>query len=129
MTALEGVRVICVGQFYFAPYCTLLMARLGADVIKIEAPEGDPYRRLPTVDADGTAAQFHFVNSGKRNIRLDLKSVEGQEILRKLVRTADVLVQNLSPGAMERFGLGYEQLSEVNPELIMASGTGFGSFG
>ena len=129
MTALEGVKVICVGQFYFAPYCTLLMARLGADVIKIEAPEGDPYRRLPTVDADGTAAQFHFVNSGKRNIRLDLKSAEGQEVLRKLVRTADVLVQNLSPGAMERFGLGYEQLSQVNPGLIMASGTGFGSFG
>ncbi len=129
MTALEGVKVICVGQFYFAPYCTMLMARLGADVIKIEAPEGDPYRRLPVLDEDGTSVQFRFLNSGKRTIRLDLKNPAGQEVLRKLARTADVLVQNLSPGAMDRFGLGYEQLRAVNPRLIMASGTGFGSFG
>ncbi|CAI7976670.1 MULTISPECIES: CaiB/BaiF CoA-transferase family protein [unclassified Parafrankia] len=129
MTALEGVKVICVGQFYFAPYCSMLMARLGADVIKVEAPEGDPYRRLPTVDHDGFPIQFRFLNSGKRAIRLDLKQPAGQEILRNLVRTADVLVQNLSPGAMDRRGLGYEQLSAINPGLIMASGTGFGSFG
>ncbi|MEU9779832.1 CoA transferase [Streptomyces phaeochromogenes] len=129
MTALEGVKVICVGQFYFAPYCTMLMARLGADVIKIESPQGDPYRRLPAMDEDGTPIQFRFLNSGKRTIRLDLKNPAGQEVLRDLVRNADVLVQNLSPGAMDRFGLGYEQLSDVNPGLIMASGTGFGSFG
>ncbi|MGW4909140.1 CaiB/BaiF CoA transferase family protein [Streptomyces sp. NPDC004270] len=129
MTALEGVKVICVGQFYFAPYCSMLMARLGADVIKVEAPEGDPYRRLPAVDRDGTSVQFRFLNSGKRTIRLDLKNPAGQEVLRELARNADVVVQNLSPGAMDRFGLGYEQLSAVNPRLIMASGTGFGSFG
>jgi crotonobetainyl-CoA:carnitine CoA-transferase CaiB-like acyl-CoA transferase len=129
MTALEGVKVICLGQFYFAPYCTMLMARLGADVIKIEAPDGDPYRRLPAVDCDGEPIQFQFLNSGKRAMRLDLKSPAGQELLRRLAGNADVLVQNLSPGAMERFGLGYEQLSEINPRLIMASGTGFGSFG
>jgi len=129
MTALEGVKVICVGQFYFAPYCSLLMARLGADVIKIEAPQGDPYRRLPTVDTDGYPIQFRFLNSGKRTIRLDLASPAGQDVLRDLVRNADVLVQNLSPGAMDRFGLGYDELSQVNPGLIMASGTGFGSFG
>lgn len=129
MTALEGVKVICVGQFYFAPYCSLLMARLGADVIKVEAPQGDPYRRLPTVDTDGYPIQFRFLNSGKRTIRLDLASPAGQDVLRDLVRHADVLVQNLSPGAMDRFGLGYDELSQVNPGLIMASGTGFGSFG
>ncbi|MFJ8026876.1 CaiB/BaiF CoA transferase family protein [Streptomyces sp. NPDC096311] len=129
MTALEGVKVICVGQFYFAPYCSMLMARLGADVIKVESPEGDPYRRLPAVDKDGTSVQFRFLNSGKRTIRLDLKNAAGQEVLRNLARSADVVVQNLSPGAMDRFGLGYEQLSAVNPRLIMASGTGFGSFG
>ncbi|WP_328469036.1 CoA transferase [Actinoplanes sp. NBC_00393] len=129
MTALEGVKVICVGQFYFAPYCTMLMARLGADVIKIEAPQGDPYRRLPTVDADGGPIQFRFLNSGKRTIRLDLSVPAGQDVLRDLVRGADVLVQNLSPGAMDRFGLGYDDLRRVNPRLIMASGTGFGSFG
>ncbi|MBB2946340.1 formyl-CoA transferase [Actinoplanes lutulentus] len=129
MTALEGVKVICLGQFYFAPYCSMLMARLGADVIKIESPEGDPYRRLPTLAADGEPLQFRFLNSGKRTMRLNLKALEGQEVLRKLVSTADVLVQNLSPGAMERFGLGYDQLSAINPGLVMASGTGFGSFG
>ncbi|MBO3680431.1 CaiB/BaiF CoA-transferase family protein [Streptomyces sp. NEAU-YJ-81] len=129
MTALEGVKVICVGQFYFAPYCTMLMARLGADVIKVEAPQGDPYRRLPAVDDDGHPIQFRFLNSGKRNIRLDLATPAGQDVLRELVRNADVLVQNLSPGAMDRFGLGYDQLSTINPRLIMASGTGFGSFG
>jgi len=129
MTALEGVKVICLGQFYFAPYCTMLMARLGADVIKIEGPQGDPYRRLPTVDPDGYPIQFRFLNSGKRNIRLDLAQPAGQDVLRELVRGADVLVHNLSPGAMDRFGLGYDQLSEVNPRLIMASGTGFGSYG
>lgn len=129
MTALEGVKVICLGQFYFAPYCSMLMARLGADVIKVESPQGDPYRRLPTVDAEGVSVQFRFVNSGKRTMKLDLKQPEGQEIVRRLAADADVLVQNLSPGAMERFGLGYEALAEVNPRLIVASGTGFGSFG
>ncbi|PBC39661.1 carnitine dehydratase [Rhodococcus sp. ACS1] len=129
MTALEGVKVICLGQFYMAPYATMLMARLGADVVKIEAPEGDPYRRLPTVDDEGMSVQFQFMNAGKRTVRLDLKHPAGQEVLRSLVRESDVLVQNLSPGAMERFGMGYEQLSQVNPRLIMASGTGFGSFG
>lgn len=129
MTALQGVKVICVGQFYFAPYATMLMARLGADVIKVECPEGDPYRRLSTAQDDGTSIQFQFMNSGKRTIRLDLKDPAGQEVLRRLARQSDVLVQNLSPGAMDRFGLGYEQLSTENPRLIMASGTGFGSFG
>jgi crotonobetainyl-CoA:carnitine CoA-transferase CaiB-like acyl-CoA transferase len=129
MPALDGVRVICVGQFYFAPYCSMLMARLGADVIKVEALQGDPYRRLPTADEDGTSLQFTMVNSGKRVMRLDLKDPAGQDVLRGLAKRADVLVQNLSPGAMDRFGLGYEALHEINPRLIMASGTGFGSFG
>jgi crotonobetainyl-CoA:carnitine CoA-transferase CaiB-like acyl-CoA transferase len=129
MSALTGVKVIDVGQFYFAPYCAMLLARLGADVIKVESPQGDPYRRLPTADADGTSFQFTMLNSGKRTVRLDLKKPEGQDVLRELAAGADVLVQNLSPGAMDRFGLGYDALSLINPRLIMASGTGFGSFG
>src|SRR6476469_3342880 len=129
MSALKGVKVVCVGQFYFAPYCSMLLARLGADVIKIEAPAGDPYRRLPTADAEGTSVQFSMLNSGKRALRLDLKNPAGREVLRRLARTADVLIQNLAPGAMDRFGLGYEALREINPRLIVASGTGFGSFG
>lgn len=129
MSALNGVKVICVGQFYFAPYCSMLLARLGADVIKIEAPDGDPYRRLASAADDGTSVQFTMLNAGKRAMRLDLKNPEGQEVLRGLAGQADVLIQNLSPGAMDRFGLGYEALSELNPRLIMGSGTGFGSFG
>lgn len=129
MKALDGVRVIEVGQFYFAPYCALLMARLGADVIKVEAPEGDPYRRLPSADSEGTSLQFTMLNSGKRDIRLNLKTAEGRDVLLRLAETADVLVQNLAPGAMERFGLGYDVLHARNPRLIVASGTGFGSFG
>jgi crotonobetainyl-CoA:carnitine CoA-transferase CaiB-like acyl-CoA transferase len=127
--ALDGVRVIEVGQFYFAPYCSLLMARMGADVIKVEAPQGDPYRRLPSADAEGTSLQFTMLNSGKRGIRLDLRNPDGRDVLLRLATTADVLVQNLAPGAMERFGLGYDVLHAANSRLIVASGTGFGSFG
>jgi crotonobetainyl-CoA:carnitine CoA-transferase CaiB-like acyl-CoA transferase len=129
MSAFDGIRVLCVGQFYFAPYASLMLARLGADVIKIEAPNGDPYRRLPTADEDGDSIQFSMLNSGKRTMKLNLQSTEGQDVLRKLVAESDVLVQNLAPGAMERFGLGWENLKEVNPRLVMASGSGFGSFG
>lgn len=129
MSALSGVKVICVGQFYFAPYCSMLLARLGADVIKIESPEGDPYRRLPSADRDGSSVQFTMLNSGKRAMKIDLKHPKGQDVVKKLVAQADVLIQNLSPGAMDRFGLGYDALSTINPRLVMASGTGFGSFG
>lgn len=129
MTALEGVRVVDLGQFYFAPYATMLMARMGAEVIKVEAPTGDPYRRLPTADEEGASVQFHLLNAGKRMMRLDLKSEEGRAVFRDLMKNTDILVQNLSPGAMERFGLDYESLAADNPRLIMASGTGFGSFG
>lgn len=129
MTALDGIRVICLGQFYMAPYSTMLMARMGAEVIKVEAPGGDPYRHLPTADEDGVAVQFSMMNAGKRLVRLDLKTPEGRDVFLELVRRSDVLVQNLSPGAMERFDLSYETLRGHNPRLVMASGTGFGSFG
>lgn len=130
MHALEGVKVICVGQFYFAPYCTMLMARMGADVVKVESPAGDPYRQFEARgDSVSSSVQFDFVNAGKRSISLDLSSEAGQKVLSGLLEGADVLVQNLSPGAMERFGFGYDDIHEINPRLIMASGTGFGSFG
>jgi crotonobetainyl-CoA:carnitine CoA-transferase CaiB-like acyl-CoA transferase len=129
MPALTGVTVVCVGQYYFAPYCSMLLARLGADVIKIEAPGGDPYRRLPAADADGTPVQFTMVNAGKRLMRLDLKQPDGQQVMRELAARVDVVVQNLAPGVMDRLGLGYDVLRTLNARLIMASGTGFGSFG
>ncbi|OZD13102.1 CoA transferase [Rhodococcus sp. 06-156-3C] len=129
MSALSGVKVICVGQFYFAPYCSMLLARLGADVVKVESPSGDPYRKLPSTYDDGVSIQFSMINSGKRSLKLDLSVPDGQDVLRRLVAGADILIQNLSPGAMDRFGLGYAALEKINPRLIMASGTGFGSFG
>lgn len=129
MSAFSGIRVICVGQFYFAPYASMMLARLGADVIKVESPAGDPYRRLPTADANGDSIQFSMLNSGKRTMRLNLRHAEGQDVLRRLVAESDVLIQNLAPGAMDSFGLGWQNLKEVNPRLIMASGSGFGSFG
>jgi crotonobetainyl-CoA:carnitine CoA-transferase CaiB-like acyl-CoA transferase len=129
MSALAGIRVIDLGQYYFGPYCSMLLARLGAEVIKIESPDGDPYRRLPTAYDDGTSVQFRLINSGKKLMRVDLKRPEGRDVLLRLVRESDVLVQNLSSGAMERLGLGYDTLRAENPRLILASGTGFGSFG
>lgn len=129
MSALEGTRVICIGQFYMAPYSSLLLARMGADVIKIESPKGDPYRFLPTTTGSGNSIQFDLMNAGKKLMRIDLRTDEGREILLELVQTADVVVQNLAPGALDRMGLGYEVLSAANPRIILASGSGFGSTG
>lgn len=129
MSALDGIRVLELGQFYFAPYCAMLLARMGADVIKIESPAGDPYRKLPTQEITGVAVQFGFVNSGKRNVCINLRTPEGADVLRRLARNVDVIVQNLAPGALDRFGVGWDVLSQENPRLILGSGTGFGSFG
>jgi crotonobetainyl-CoA:carnitine CoA-transferase CaiB-like acyl-CoA transferase len=125
--ALGGILVLDLGQIYLGPYCTLLLSRLGAEVIKIEPLEGEPYRRLG--EGGLPLPQFSLVNSGKRGIRLDLKSEEGKDILLRLARKADVLVENFAPGAMNRLGLGFDTLSAVNPRLVMASGTGYGSTG
>jgi crotonobetainyl-CoA:carnitine CoA-transferase CaiB-like acyl-CoA transferase len=129
MSALEGIRVLCVGQFYMAPYSSLLLARMGADVIKIESPNGDPYRYLPTSTGFGNSVQFNLMNAGKRLMRLDLRSPGGRDVFLQLVQKADVVVQNLAPGAMDRLELGYETLRKENPRIIMASGSGFGSTG
>lgn len=129
MTALGGVKVLCLGQFSSAPYATMLMARLGADVIAIDSPHRDPDRHLHAIDEDGFPVRSHFLSSGKRTIRLDLADPVGADVLRGLVRGADVLVQNLSPGALDLWGLGYEKLREVNPGLVMATVTGFGPSG
>ncbi|GAA3909251.1 CaiB/BaiF CoA transferase family protein [Microbacterium invictum] len=129
MSALDGVRVICIGQFYMAPYSSLLLARLGADVIKIESPSGDPYRFLPTTTGSGNSVQFNLMNAGKRLMKLDLRTDGGREVFLELVRTADVVVQNLAPGALNRMGLGYDTLRAANPRIILANGSGFGSTG
>ena len=129
--ALEGVRVIDFTHDQAGPACTQMLAWLGADVIKIERPPlGDRARKLWYSDrADIDSYFFLLLNSNKRSVVLNLKAEEGKEIARRLVRTADIVTENLGPGAMERLGLGYEAVKALNPRTIYASVKGFGSFG
>ncbi len=123
---LAGIDVIDMGQIYQGGYCGLLLAYLGANVVKVEPPWGENVR---TRSADGKPPQVQFLNANKRGITLDLRSEEGAEALQDLAETADVLLENFSTGTMERLGLGYDVLSELNPELIYAHGSGFGDDG
>ncbi|PWT81757.1 MAG: CoA transferase, partial [Blastocatellia bacterium] len=121
--ALEGVRVLDVTQFMAGPFCTTILADLGADVIKIEPPSGDSTRQM--VGAVGTESpSFNAVNRGKRSLVVNLKVGDGQEIFRRLARSSDILIENYRPGVMRGLGLGYEALSASNPRLIYASISG-----
>ena len=128
--SLEGVRVLDLSQFQAGPSCTQLLAWLGADVIKIEQPGvGDPtragvpaFRTTEESLRPGLDSFFYLVfNSNKRSLCLDLKSEEGVSLFMKLAGISDVVVENFGPGRMERFGLGYDRLREVNPRLVFAS--------
>jgi crotonobetainyl-CoA:carnitine CoA-transferase CaiB-like acyl-CoA transferase len=124
---LEGVRVLDLSRVLAGPYATMVLADLGADVVKVEHPErGDDTRHWGPPFAGGESAYFLSVNRNKRSIGVDLKDPEGLERVRRLAAGADVLIENLRRGALERFGLGYEALREINPDLIYCSVTGFG---
>ncbi|MBT7956565.1 MAG: CoA transferase [Rhodospirillaceae bacterium] len=127
---LDGIRVIGLEQYMAGPYCTMLLADAGAEVIKIERPKyGDPRRSMPPfVEKDGVkkAAGYMGYNRNKKSLALDLSKPEGQAIFKDLAKTADVVVENLRPGAMKKIGLTYEQLKESNPKLIWALISGFG---
>jgi formyl-CoA transferase len=129
--ALEGIRVIDFTHDQAGPACTQMLAWLGADVIKIERPpRGDRARKLWYSDrADLDSYFFLLLNSSKRSIVVDLKTAEGKEIAKRLVKEADVVAENLGPGVMDRLGLGYEAVKALNPRAIYASVKGFGSFG
>ena len=124
---LNGVIVIDLGQIYNGPYCTFLMAMAGARVIKVEPKGGENLRRRAKVG--GAAVPFAMLNSNKECITLDLKSARGTELFRAMVAKADVVIENFSQGAMERLSLGFDALSEINPGLIYASGSGYGRSG
>jgi crotonobetainyl-CoA:carnitine CoA-transferase CaiB-like acyl-CoA transferase len=124
--ALDGITVLDLGQIYNGPYCSLILSYLGADVTKIEPPDGEPLRSR--VD-DGEPPEFIMLNSSKKGVTLNLKEDRGQALFKELVADADVVVENFSVGTMERLGLGYDELSEINPELIYAHGSGFGEEG
>jgi CoA:oxalate CoA-transferase len=127
--ALTGVRVIDVTHMLAGPYCTWVMGALGADVIKVEVPErGDFTRRLAPFLGD-ESIYFLSLNRNKRSVTLNLKSEAGRDALLRLVRDADVLVENNRPGVMARLGLDYAALSAGNPRLVYASVSGFGQTG
>jgi len=127
--ALDGMRVLDATQIMSGPYCGMLLADMGADVIKIEKPNGgDDSRRFgPFVKGESTG--FMAVNRNKRGLVLNLKSEAGREVFRKLAEKADVVLENFRPGTMQGLGLGYEQLRAVNPGLIYCSISGFGQTG
>lgn len=124
-TPLKGITVLDLGQVYQGPYAGFLMARAGADVIKVEPPIGDSVRKRP----GESGYTFSALNAGKQSVVLDLKSSEGARLLHRLVEHADVLLENFVPGTMERLGCSPEELLKVNPRLVYASGSGYGRTG
>jgi crotonobetainyl-CoA:carnitine CoA-transferase CaiB-like acyl-CoA transferase len=132
-TPLDGIRVIELARILAGPWAGQTLADLGADVIKVEAPEGDDTRRWgpPFIKNAGekTAAYFHATNRGKRSITCDFRTVEGQETVRRLIADADVVIENFKVGGLEKYGLDYASLRALNPRLIYCSITGFGQDG
>lgn len=126
MRPLDGIEVISLGQIYNGPYCALMLAYLGADVVKVEPPGGENIRSR---DEEGFTPEVVMLNSSKESVTIDLKRDRGKVLFRELAAEADVVVENYAPGTMDRLGLGYETLSEGNPGLIYAHGSGYGESG
>ncbi|MVT64566.1 CoA transferase [Bradyrhizobium pachyrhizi] len=125
---LAGVRVLDFSIMVAGPYCARLLADVGAEVIKIEPPEGDDMR-LRTPLREGHSTYFGQLNAGKRSLALDLKNADAIRLVHRMVAEADILVENFRPGVMDRLGLGYETLREINPRLIYCSISGYGQSG
>ncbi|MEE2860933.1 MAG: CoA transferase [Pseudomonadota bacterium] len=125
---LDGLRVIDLTRVLSGPFCTMILGDLGADVIKIEPPKGDPVRAQGTM-TEGHSGYFAGFNRNKRSMVLDLYSEEGRAVLRRLLVDADVLVENFRPGTLQKMGLGEDDLARLNPRLIVASVNGYGSTG
>ena len=126
---LENIRVLDLTRFWFGPFCTRMLADLGAEVIRIEPPWGAIDRIADGALFGGVSYTYHHFNLNKMGLTLNLKTTEGLEIFKELVKRADVVVQNFSPGTMERLGLGYDVLKELNPRIIYAALSGFGQNG
>ena len=115
--ALDDIRVLDVTQVMAGPYCAMLLCDMGADVIKVEPPEGDSSRRMAGASTTDSPS-FNAVNRGKRGVVIDLKSTEGRGVFERLAASADVLIENFRPGVMARLGLDYPRLATQNPGLI-----------
>lgn len=126
---LKGMRVIELAHIMAGPVCGLMLADMGADVIKVEKPNGDDSRRFVPPEINGEAAAYMMMNRNKRGIALDLKDPDAVNILRKLLSEADVVIENYRKGTMEKFGLAYEDLAKINPRLIYCEISGFGRTG
>jgi crotonobetainyl-CoA:carnitine CoA-transferase CaiB-like acyl-CoA transferase len=126
---LAGIRVLELANYVAGPYCGMLLADLGAEVIKVENPRGGDFSRLTAPFVEGESAGFMALNRNKKSITLDLKSDRGRALFLDLVRTADVLVENFRPGTMDDLAIGYDALAAVNPRLIFSSASGFGQTG
>ena len=127
---LEGIRVIELGQLLAGPFCGQLLADFGAEVIKVEQPgSGDPLREWGRERAGGRALWFPIVGRNKKSVTINLRAPEGQDLARKLIAQADMVVENFRPGTMERWGLGYDALAAKHPGLIMVRVSGFGQTG
>lgn len=126
---LSGIHVVALEQAVAAPFTTRQLADMGADVIKIERPEGGDFARSYDGVLNGLSAYFAWLNRGKRSITLDVKEEEGKAILKSLLERADIFVHNLAPGAVERLGFGYEEVREFNPRLIWVGISGYGPDG
>ena len=128
LDCLEGVRVVDFTQFEAGPSCTEALAWLGAEVVKIENPKtGDPGRRLRPGQPDDDPWYFHQFNANKKSVTLNLKSPRGLEIVKELLKKADITVENMAPGTIERLGLGYDTVKELNPAIVYCQVKGFGA--
>src|SRR5215470_12608345 len=123
---LDGIRVIDFGRFIAAPYCAMLLADFGADVIRVERREGGEDRRLGPVTASGEGGLFLNLNRNKRGVTLDLGHAEAGEIVRRLVHGADMVIVNLPLGVMQKLGLDYESLCRVKDDIILVMASAFG---
>ena len=130
MAPLSGIRVIELAHIMAGPVCGLMLGDMGADVVKVERlPDGDGSRAFLPPDVRGESAAFMMLNRGKRGLALDLRAEEGRSLVRRLVASADVIIENFRAGTMDRMGLGYEQLSALNPRLVYCQITGYGRTG
>ena len=127
--ALEGLRVLEMGQLIAGPFASRLLAEFGAEVIKIESPTtGDPIRSWRVVE-NGTSLWWYVQSRNKKSVTIDLRQQDGQELIRGLVKEIDILIENFRPGTMEKWGLSYEELKKINPGLIMIRVSGYGQDG
>jgi crotonobetainyl-CoA:carnitine CoA-transferase CaiB-like acyl-CoA transferase len=125
----EGVKVVDLSRVLAGPFCAQLLADMGADVIKVEAPEGDENRRWPPLMPDGQSSNYASVNRGKRAMTLNMKSPRAPEVLERLVRRADVVLHSFLPATADRLGISYERFHALNPRLVFCSITGYGERG